>query len=119
MRPERVTIRLGPVVISLRFRAQPSTARRSDGGINVDDDWPRDRQEFAKAVLNARNLASLSQKELAAKVGVSEVTIRNIETGRTQPTRFHREWLIAALQAAGQDYPPKPRSQNQTLPGSP
>lgn len=102
MRPERVTIRIGCVVISMRFQQRAGSSRLGDDG------WPTGRHEFAAAVREARKAASLSQVELAEKVGVSEVTIRNIETGRTKPIPTHRQWVITALMQAGQA-PPKSR----------
>ena len=67
--------------------AQPS------GAVSLGSDgWPSDRQEFPAAVRESRKAASLSQVELAEKVDISEVTIRNIETGRTKPAAPHRQW---------------------------
>jgi DNA-binding XRE family transcriptional regulator len=112
MRPERITIRVGWFVISMRFSAQPSPVSPTDG-------WPTDRQEFAQAVRAARKAASLSQVELAEKVGITEMSIRNIETGRTKTNPDCRAWVIKALSNAGQPFPRNRNLRNRSFPCPP
>lgn len=50
----------------------------------------------AERVRRARERASLSQRELAARSGVQQPNIAAIEAGRTQPTRATLDKLLSA-----------------------
>jgi DNA-binding XRE family transcriptional regulator len=48
---------------------------------------PRDRQELSNSLTEYRSKSGLTQREMAARVGVSRKTLQNWERGRTKPTR--------------------------------
>ena len=53
-------------------------------------------KELGRRVANARNGAKLKQAELAEQVGLTRVSIANIESGRQRPP-LHLLWQIAAV----------------------
>lgn len=126
--PERITIRLRAIVV-LHFsgprNSEPpvvSTVSRSVAGpapspwsrhpASQKDSWPTDPKEFAEAIGRARQAAGLSIRKLAAIVGISEATLRNIESGRHPPKPHHREWIIIALNRVGQGPSADPASSS-------
>lgn len=50
-----------------------------------------------EALRTVREMRGLSQRELAAAVGVSQSAIAQIETGRTQPTLANLKKIAEAL----------------------
>ena len=60
------------------------------------------RGSFGALLRAGRHRALLSQEELAARAGLSERTVRDLETGRALPPRTDTVRLLAdALQLAG------------------
>lgn len=58
-------------------------------------DWPSDFLEFGTVLKHRRRAARLSRGQLAALAGVSESTVRNIETGRHRPRESQIDRLMA------------------------
>jgi DNA-binding XRE family transcriptional regulator len=91
----------------LRLLAQPF---RPSPASCLEDGWPAGDREFGRAVRVARQAARWNQEKLAQRAGLTEVTVRNVETARVPPTKDTRQRLIAALEHSRvrQD----PRSKN-------
>lgn len=73
-----------------------------------------DAIKFGRVVREARTRAGVSQRLLAAEIGVSEMTIRNIERGYCLPTNKTRDAVIAVLAAVGQPLDPNPPKDEPT-----
>ena len=52
---------------------------------------------FGERLKSARNAAGLTQKELAHKAKMAEITVRNYEAGKYKPKLEHQEKLSNAL----------------------
>lgn len=66
------------------------------------DPWPHDPREFGLAIKHARQRANLSQAKFARQVGITEQTLRNLESGRNPPSVQTRSALTKFLAQIGQ-----------------
>jgi len=83
--------------------SKPRPKPRS-GGVLLDD--MELIEDYAKAIRSARQKKSLSQEELAQKIGERISTLQSIESGRLKPTGktirgLERELEISLLEAVG------------------
>ncbi len=62
-----------------------------------EDGWPPDAADFGRAVSQARQHGELTRASLAQKVGVTEATIRNVESGKPLHRWKIRQLLTTAL----------------------
>jgi len=97
--PEKPTP-AGPRKVST---SKPRPKPRS-GGVLLDD--MELIEDYAKAIRSARQKKSMSQEELAQKIGERISTLQSIESGRLKPTGktirgLERELEISLLEAVG------------------
>jgi DNA-binding XRE family transcriptional regulator len=64
------------------------------------DGWPRDLAEFGSAVRAARQACGLTREQMAARAGLVEKTIQNVERARHRCTLTTRALLVKALVSA-------------------
>jgi DNA-binding XRE family transcriptional regulator len=69
---------------------------------SVRDPWPQDHLEFGPAIKQARQRAGLSQAKFARQVGVTEMTLRNVENGHNPPSPQTRAAIVETLTKLGQ-----------------
>ena len=67
------------------------------GCLDTPDGWPVPADAFGQAIHTARKKARLTRLELAQQAGISEATLRNVETARHQVTKRIRDALVRAL----------------------
>lgn len=90
--------------------AQRTAATPHSHGARADG-WPAGTRDFGVAIRGAREQALLIREELAAQAGISDSTLRNIETGRHRCTLKNRAKLVSALAQLGiapDSLPPEP-----------
>ena len=63
---------------------------------NEDFDWGDDASTFGDRLARARDHADMTQAELARRLGVKHVTIRNWESDRSEP-RANRLQMLSGL----------------------
>ena len=68
----------------------------------AQDPWPHDPKDFGLAVKNARQRANLSQPKFSRRVGITEQTLRNLESGRNPPSNQTRTAITQFLAQIGQ-----------------
>ncbi|MFW9851149.1 MAG: multiprotein bridging factor aMBF1 [Candidatus Thorarchaeota archaeon] len=83
---------------------KPKPKPRSGGGVLLDD--MELIEDYAKVIRTARQKKSMSQEELAQRIGERISTLQSIESGRLKPTGktirgLERELEISLLEAVG------------------
>ena len=67
------------------------------GCLDTPDGWPVPAEAFGRAIHTARKKARLTRLELAQQAGISDATLRNVETARHQVTQRIRDALVRTL----------------------
>jgi transcriptional regulator with XRE-family HTH domain len=68
----------------------------------VHDPWPEDSRDFGAAVKLARQRLGLSQPKFAKRLGVTKMTVRNLENGHNPPSAKTRALIVEFLTEQGQ-----------------
>ena len=96
--PSGEAVSVGPVIVQGMDRGKPLVLQVPIyGQSHLSDGWPSDQMAFGAAVRQARAARGWSQAKLAKRSKLTELTIRSVEQGRTNPSLQTRELLVAAF----------------------
>ena len=96
--PTGEAVKLGPVIVQGMERGKPLVLQVPVyGQSHLSDGWPADPIAFGEVVRRARTSRGWSMATLARRAKLTELTIRTVERGRSNPSPQTREALIAVL----------------------